>query len=156
MAERKLKSKAASSEAPDQVNCPGFVDWPVEASRKKHPAIQAGIAAVGPNKLTETIVPPTGQGVVKVAVGFPSAFECVPIVTVNALDQAGLSATAQDTFAVSLAAVSQTGFTAKVWRIDQPGGETGFSAARESLAQTSWGQNLRLSWTAIAPRHVCE
>ncbi len=125
------------------------LDWP---SCKKRPAIQAGLATVGPNKLTETIVPPCGRGVLKVRVTFPSPFRNVPFVTVTALDQPGLSATAQDTFSVSLASVSQTSFTAKVWRVDEPGGETGFSDELESLARTTWAQNLTLSWIAIAPR----
>jgi len=150
MSDKKVKSSKKPS-SPAAGACAAASDWlPEMPCKKNSPVIQTGVATVGPNKLTETLVPPCGQGVVKVTISFPFAFRSVPVVTVTALDQSGLSPTAQDTFAVSLAGVSPAGFTAKVWRVDHPGGETGFSAARESLAQTSWAQILRLSWIAVA------
>ena len=87
----------------------------------------AGVAVVGPSttKMKEGVV------------AFPQAFETVPVVVANTLqDPSYAPGSIGDTFAVSITGVSTMEFSVNIVRVD---------------SGSSWEQNLRLGWIATTP-----
>lgn len=84
-------------------------------------------------------VGPSATNLKKITVTFPQPFAAVPVVVANTLqtDPAYPPGSISDTYAVSITGATRTGFTANVYRVDNPG--------------PGWAQRLSLGYAATTP-----